>query len=352
MVTNHSDVLNRIMGVAVAALLVAAQNESHGSVVNDGTTRAQQTAFNPAFEGFYASATTLIGGGQGPYNSSLTHLWGPYYAAAAHEVTGGFTLGTLYLGSDYVNNPGAPISIISVDMSPFSDLAIVTASTADNSPRDPTSKLVGITVARQSSSQDPNGGTIINYFATAQNLQFINQITGTNITMNDILAGNSIFAAPQVGMLVRGKGFGVWGNFSGSLNLPDGKAGEWWASVDANAPNFAGDYNYVNTNFYVLTKRTFDPLGGIAASFDSGSPVITIVPESAFRILGITVTNGSVTLQWESQNGNAYRVQSVDALTASWQNLGSPITATNSTTSYVDHPPGETTRCFYRIVRE
>jgi hypothetical protein len=173
MVTNHSRVLNRLVGVAVAVLLVATQNESHGSVVNDGTTRVQQTAFDPAFEGFYASATTFGDGDQGPYNSSLTHLWGPYYAAAAHEVTGGFSLGQIYLGSDYVNNPGPPIGITSVDVSPYSDLAIITAATADNSPRATTSKLVGIAVARELGTQNPNGGTIINYFATAQNLQFI-----------------------------------------------------------------------------------------------------------------------------------------------------------------------------------
>ena len=288
--------------LAVAALMLMAQSESHGSVVNDGTTRAQQTAFDPAFEGFYASATTFGLGEPGPFNASVTHLWGRYYAVAAHEVTGIQSLGQIYLGSDYVNNPGPPIAISSVDISPVSDLAIITASTADNSPRDPTSKLVGIAVARQSGSQDVNGGTIINYFATAQNLQFINQITGTNITMNDILSGNTIFAAPQVGMVVRGKGFGVWGNFSGSLNNPDGKAGEWWTTVDANAPTFSGDYNYVNTNLYVLTKRTLDPLGGLGASFDSGCPVITIVPPPTLLMqrVGTNVVltwSGTFTLQ-------------------------------------------------------
>jgi hypothetical protein len=98
--------------------------------------------------------------------------------------------------------------------------------------------------------------------------------------------------------------------------------------------------------------RTLDPLGGKGANLDSGSPVITIVPESVFRILGLTVTNGSVSIQWESQNGKTYRVQSVDTLTGSWQNLGSPITATNSTTAFADTPPVEATQRFYRVVRE
>jgi hypothetical protein len=49
--------------------------------------------------------------------------------------------------------------------------------------------------------------------------------------MNDVLSGNTIFAPPQVGMVVRGKGFGIWGTFSSTINVPDGKAGEWWASV-------------------------------------------------------------------------------------------------------------------------
>ncbi|MFO1487667.1 MAG: hypothetical protein U1F65_04235 [Verrucomicrobiota bacterium] len=351
MVNHRSHVLNSFVGVAVAALLLTSQNESHGSVVNDGTTRVQQTAFDPAFEGFYAALTQSLFG-EPAYSASATHLWGPYYAVGAHEVTGSTSVEGIFLGSDYVNGPGTPISISSVDISPFSDLAIITASVADNSPRDPTSKLVGIAVARQGGAQNPDAGTIVNYFATAQNLQFINQITGTNITISDVLSGNSIFAAPQVGMVVRGKGFGVWGNLNGSLNLPDGKAGEWWTTVDASGPDFAGAWNYVNTNFYILTKRTLDPLGGTIGSFDSGSPVITIVPEPAFRILSLTVTNGSVTLQWESQNGKTYHVQSVETLTNTWTNLGSPIPATNSTTSFVDTPPVQATQRFYRVVRE
>ena len=284
------------------ALLAATRNESHGSVVNNGTTRAQQTAFVPAFEGFYGSVSTTFLGEPG-FNGSATHLWGPYWVIGAHQVSGGLGVGQIYLGSDYVNNPGPPIGISRIDISPDSDLAIITATTADNSPRDPTSRLVGLAVARQGGGQDLNGSTIINYFATTQNLQFINQITGTNITITDVLSGNCIFAAPQVGMVVRGKGFGVWGNFSGALNNPDGKAGEWWATVDAEAPTlYSGGYDYSPTNFYFLSKRTLDPLGGLVGLFDSGSPVITIVspPTLLIQRAGTNVVltwSGTFTLQ-------------------------------------------------------
>ncbi len=328
--------MNFRSAILVAVLLAATQ--TRGSVVNDGTTRAQQTAYDPAFEGFVASATVFVYGDLNPYNITVTHLWGRYYAAAAHEVTGAFSMGQIYFGSDYFTDPGAPIGIVAVNVSPSSDFAIITASTADDSPRSSTSKLVGITVARQGGPLDLDGGTIVNYFATPQNLQFINQITGTNLTMNDIVAGNSIFAAPQVGMLVRGRGFGAWGNFSSGLNNPDGKAGEWWSSVDGNAPILLG---YVDTNFYVLAKRTQDPLGGVPGSLDSGSPVITIVPEIPFRILGVTVTNADVQLVWQGKGGTNYVVQASRALggTNTFTDLSGVITLPGSgpvTTNYLD----------------
>jgi hypothetical protein len=277
----------RDIGVAAAGIGLAAvpggQSESKAALMLDGTTRAMMTADNPALDGFFASATASISGIPLPNNLTLTHLWGPYYAAGAHEVQSAFSLGNIYLGRDYYrNNPGNPIGINSIDVSPYSDLAVITAATADTSLRDPNTHLVGIAVARQGAQLGSDSGTIYNLFSSPLNLSFINQITGSNITEEDILAGKGIFAVPEVGQHVWSSGFGAWGTLSTGLSNPDGLAGQWQSVIDASAPTFE---NSTDPNFYVVgdfqSDGRFGTLNGFGESIDSGSPgVISInVPE-------------------------------------------------------------------------
>jgi len=73
-------------------------------------------------------------------------------------------------------------------------------------------------------------------------------------------------------------------------------------------------------------------------------------PAAAFSIVNVTTAGGSVTLTWQAQNGKSYQVQAVGDLGGTWQNLGSPVTATGSTASYTDNSPGN--RRFYRVLAQ
>ncbi len=265
-------------GIGIGALPSAT---SKGAVLLDGTTRAQMTADNPALDGFFANASGFIAGiGQSPNNASVTHLWGQYYAIAAHEVQDGVSFGNLYTGRDYVTDDGNPIGIASIAISPDTDFAIITANVADNTPRDPNSKLVGIVVAGTSSLT-----TIYDTLSGPENLAFINQVTGSNITEAEILSGQSIIAAPGVGDHVWSDGYGAWGTPSGGLNNPDGNPGQWQGPYVPNGAGLNGAHSdpqeYFAISFVNDGGLTNGPLNGYGAQVDSGSPgIITVsVPE-------------------------------------------------------------------------
>jgi hypothetical protein len=75
-----------------------------------------------------------------------------------------------------------------------------------------------------------------------------------------------------------------------------------------------------------------------------------VAPGSSFKILAVASASGAVTLQWEARNGGTYQIQYVNSLTDTWTNLGSPVTATGTTASYVDAVPNGVTQRFYRIL--
>jgi hypothetical protein len=81
---------------------------------------------------------------------------------------------------------------------------------------------------------------------------------------------------------------------------------------------------------------------------DSAVAIITVI--SDLKILNVTAANGQITIEWQAQSGTVYQVQSVNSLTDTWQDLGSPVTATGSTASYVDTLPNGAGQRFYRIV--
>lgn len=87
--------------------------------------------------------------------------------------------------------------------------------------------------------------------------------------------------------------------------------------------------------------------GGFVTS--SQATLTVIVPPN---ILAFTVTNGTFNFTWNAQSNFAYQLQYATNLVAPvWQNLGSPITATNGSVSTVDIPGMDTQR-FYRVQLE
>jgi hypothetical protein len=98
---------------------------------------------------------------------------------------------------------------------------------------------------------------------------------------------------------------------------------------------FGGDY------LFALDQNN----GILAFRIDSSY----VAPGSSFRIQAVTSASGTVTLQWEARNGGTYQVQYATSLGGTWNNLGSPVTATGSTASYVDTVPNGVAQRFYRV---
>lgn len=59
--------------------------------------------------------------------------------------------------------------------------------------------------------------------------------------------------------------------------------------------------------------------------------------------------DGGFIISWQSIAGDSYQVQMQDAPGAPWQNLGTPVTATNSTASLTDITQPENARRLYRV---
>ncbi len=66
-----------------------------------------------------------------------------------------------------------------------------------------------------------------------------------------------------------------------------------------------------------------------------------------FKMLGIEVKNGTVSLTWEAQAGQTYQVKAATSLTGEWQNAGAAVTATGTTATYSE---AATEARFYRVV--
>lgn len=73
-----------------------------------------------------------------------------------------------------------------------------------------------------------------------------------------------------------------------------------------------------------------------------------VAPLSPFPITSIVQNGGSIILSWASLGGRTYQVQSRDSLsTGAWGNLGSPVIATGTSTSFTNAVSGNST--FYRV---
>lgn len=107
------------------------------------------------------------------------------------------------------------------------------------------------------------------------------------------------------------------------------------ASIEANGElDFGGNY------LFALNENN-----GIMAFLINANYV---PPVTSFKVLSATASAGSVTLVWEAVNGAKYQVVYRDTITGTWNNLGSEVTASGTTASYVDNSPGDGNR-FYRV---
>lgn len=109
------------------------------------------------------------------------------------------------------------------------------------------------------------------------------------------------------------------------------------SSIEANGDlDFGG-----NTYLFALNENN----GIMAFVIDSSYTP----PSTAFKVLSVAPAAGSVSLTWEARDGAKYQVQSAESLTGGWVNLGSEVTATGNTATYVDSVSGVDKR-FYRIL--
>ncbi len=67
--------------------------------------------------------------------------------------------------------------------------------------------------------------------------------------------------------------------------------------------------------------------------------------------IGVTSSGSGRVISWEAVIGRSYQVQFKDGLTAAWQNLGGPLTATTLAAAQADSSAGPAAPRFYRILR-
>lgn len=109
------------------------------------------------------------------------------------------------------------------------------------------------------------------------------------------------------------------------------------ASIEANGElDFGG-----NTYLFALNENN----GVMAFVIDTSY----VPPASTFNILSVTPGDGTITLEWEAQNGAKYQVQYAETVSGTWQNLGGEVTASGSKASYMDSVTSVNQR-FYRIL--
>jgi hypothetical protein len=101
--------------------------------------------------------------------------------------------------------------------------------------------------------------------------------------------------------------------------------------------------------FVILGQREGEPSveGANVATWEN----VSVVPQAPAPVLApATLTNGTLTLTWSTVAGATYQAQYSGSLApAQWNNLGSSITATNSSATTTDTPAPNTQR-FYRVV--
>jgi hypothetical protein len=87
-----------------------------------------------------------------------------------------------------------------------------------------------------------------------------------------------------------------------------------------------------------------------------GSPAsatVTIADNDSQPTVKLFSTGAQMTVSWNSVAGKVYQVCYKNALSdPTWTPLGSPITATDTTSSYTDMPPTDSTVRFYNVLMQ
>jgi hypothetical protein len=100
---------------------------------------------------------------------------------------------------------------------------------------------------------------------------------------------------------------------------------------------------------YAITQGALTANANYTIDFLAGMLIITATP--APLLFPLAVTDGeSVTISWSAVRDVRYRVQFKSEWTeASWTDMGSEVTATESTASTAVHP-AEAAQRFYRVI--
>jgi hypothetical protein len=116
----------------------------------------------------------------------------------------------------------------------------------------------------------------------------------------------------------------------------------------------ASGYTYTNMQFLVEAASTNTTLsfGNDNAGYgffllDNVSVVPVAVPMP--NVQTATVANGQFQVTWASYPGVSYQIQYTSDLSSTWSNVGSPITASGSTTS-TSESIGSSPQGFYRVM--
>ncbi len=174
-------------------------------------------------------------------------------------------------------------------------------------------------------------GTIINTFTAGT--QVPNDLTGLSVDVtNNILGGVGFNDAPNDFQLYL---------LSGNTNAPSLFNQAFFGSSYANSQENAAS---------VL-------VGGLGFALDVNNGITAIsygMPSApAVKITSVAYAPGAVTLNWNNTFDNhTYQVRYKNNLPdTSWTSIGSPITATDATASYVDTTAGGSSR-FYRVISQ
>ncbi|SPE53156.1 exported hypothetical protein [Verrucomicrobia bacterium] len=177
-------------------------------------------------------------------------------------------------------------------------------------------------------------GTVIQDFSSTASAGSLNQIAGIGLdNSNNILAGVNLGDTPNDLELFQ----------IPSAGFPP--QAYYQAFFPAYNPNINGNAATTIKYPYIFS---LDANNGIIA-LTYAIPPPPIVP---YNITAVTNHAGSVVLTWQSVAQRTYQVQYTGAVLANntaWTNLGSPITATNSTTTYTDATSPRPAARYYRI---
>jgi sugar lactone lactonase YvrE len=122
-------------------------------------------------------------------------------------------------------------------------------------------------------------------------------------------------------------------------------------STASGSAGISGTTNGVNG-----AGRFYNPYG-LAVAAD-GSLLVADTYNETLRVvlvpfklsLQLSGAGRSVTISWDAVIGRSYQAQFTDDLAASWNNLGTPVTATNLSLSATDDAPGARPQRVYRVL--